>query len=92
MADPIYGKAPKVKGKKVAVYKGKDRDNKSISYKTVEKVTPAGEKVSIKTTKYKSQNAKGTKSITKITGNEKNMTGGKGLTNAATRTYITKRK
>jgi hypothetical protein len=90
MADPIYGKAPKIKGKTVFKKKVSDKSEGKV-YKTVEKVTPAGEKISIKTTKYKSPTANGTKSITKITGNTKNMTGS-GISNAATKTYVKKKR
>jgi uncharacterized protein YajQ (UPF0234 family) len=64
----------KIKGKTVAKYKAKDRDVKGKSFKDVEKVTRAGEKVHIQTTKYKrGVSSDGTKSVTRVTGNTKNM-------------------
>lgn len=65
----------KVKGK--TLYKGSKKEGDK-KYKTVKKLTAAGEEVTIQTTKYKRGtkvgNSTDTKSITKITGNTKGMT------------------
>lgn len=70
----------KVKGKTIARYKTKDRTTKGKTIKSVVKITPAGEKVTIQKVKYTkkaSENQKGTgkgvKSITKVTGNTQGM-------------------
>lgn len=63
----------RIKGK--TTYKKKlVKKDEGVTYKTKEKLTKPGEKVTIQTVKYKKgANPRGVKKITTVTGNTKNM-------------------